>query len=116
MSKMSQLHAELSEQATELGFESLEEALANGYEVDYEEGELVNPYVLSDKAHEEAHEEWVKERDNYLEILDVVKDVLTDINNGLIMSGDVELIQAWQLEVLASELERAIEFFKKGEV
>lgn len=63
MSKMSQLHAELSEQAIELGFENLEEALANGYEVDYEAKELVNPYVLCDKAHEEAHEAWLKEQE-----------------------------------------------------
>lgn len=63
MSKMSQLNAELTEQAYELGFESLDEALANGYEVDYEEKQLVNPYVLLNKAHEEAHEEWLKERE-----------------------------------------------------
>lgn len=64
--KMSQLHAELSEQANELGFESLDEALTNGYEVDYEEKQLVNPYVLVDKAQEEAHEAWLKERDEVL--------------------------------------------------
>lgn len=64
--KMSQLHAELSEQANELGFESLDEALANGYEVDYEEKQLVNPYALVDKAQEEAHEAWLKERDEVL--------------------------------------------------
>lgn len=76
MSKMSQLHAELTGQAIELGFESLEEALANGYEVDYEEQELVNPYVLCDKAHEEAHEAWVKERDELLERLEKKQDKL----------------------------------------
>ena len=62
MSKMGELHAELSEQANELGFESLDEALANGYEVDCEERQLVNPYVLVDKAQEEAHEAWLKEQ------------------------------------------------------
>lgn len=63
MSKMSQIHVELSEQANELGFESLEEALAKGYEVDYEERKLVNPYVLDmDKEREEAHEAWLKEQ------------------------------------------------------
>lgn len=61
-SKMSQLHAELSEQACELGFESLDEALASGYEVDYDEGKLVNPYVL-DKEQDEAHEAWLKEQE-----------------------------------------------------
>lgn len=62
-SKMSQLHAELSEQAIELGFENIEEALANGYEVDYEAKELVSPYVLCDKAHKEVHEAWLKEQE-----------------------------------------------------
>ena len=33
MSKMSQLHAELTEAAAELGFESIEDAEANGYTV-----------------------------------------------------------------------------------
>lgn len=35
MSKMSQLHAELSEAAAELGFDSIESAEANGYKVVY---------------------------------------------------------------------------------
>ena len=35
MSKMSQLHAELSEAAAELGFESIEDAEAHGYKVEY---------------------------------------------------------------------------------
>lgn len=72
MSKLSQLHAELSEQAAELGFENLEEALANGYEVDYEAKELVNPYVLCDKAHEEAHEAWLKQKNKVLGGLDLI--------------------------------------------
>lgn len=35
MSKMSQLHMELCEQSAELGYASLEDALADGYEVNY---------------------------------------------------------------------------------
>lgn len=75
---MSQLHAELTEQAYELGFENLEEALANGYEVDYEEQKLVNPYVLSGKAQEEAHEAWLKERD---ELVKRAEELLGDTEN-----------------------------------
>lgn len=41
MSKMSQLYAELSEQAAQLGFHSVEEAEINGFKVDYEKQELV---------------------------------------------------------------------------
>ena len=60
MSKLSQLHAELTEQAMDLGFESIEEAEANGYAVDYELGVLVRtqPSEL-----EKAHEAWCKERE-----------------------------------------------------
>lgn len=56
MSKMSQLHAELSEQASELGFESIEQAEANGYEavLDGDKAFLV-PDI--NKAHEELDKE-----------------------------------------------------------
>lgn len=102
MSKMSQLHAELSEQAIELGFESLEEALANGYEVDYDEKELVNPYVLSDKAHEEAHEAWAKERDELLERLEKKQDKLKRM-----LCDDTGLYEL---------ITDTINFIKKGEI
>lgn len=59
MSKMSMLHAELSEQASDLGFETLGDALANGYEVDYENAKLIGPQEM-------AHEAWLKERDEVL--------------------------------------------------
>lgn len=68
MSKMSELAMELDDQAMELGFESYEEAIAKGYEVDYEEGKLVNPYVL-DREQEKAHEAWLEERDSVIESL-----------------------------------------------
>ena len=98
MSKMSQLHAMLTQQATELGFMSIEEAEANGYEVDYEEQELVNPYVLCDKAHDEAHEAWPKERDEVL--------------NGLIsVYNDIDVPRD-----LKKNIKHAIDFIKKGEM
>ena len=75
---MSQLHAELTEQAYELGFENLEEALANGYEVDYEECRLLHPYVLTNKEHEKAHEAWLKERD---ELIKRAEELLGDTEN-----------------------------------
>ena len=55
MSKMSQLHAELSEQAYELGYESLEQAEANGVKIQYNsDGTAVLVPFLSDKELEEA--------------------------------------------------------------
>ena len=50
MSKLSQLHAELSEQAAELGFESISEAEQAGYGVDWENHRLIPD---ADKAYED---------------------------------------------------------------
>ena len=58
--KMSQLHAELTEQAAQLGFQSIEEAEANGFKVDYEKQELV-PDV--DQAYNDKEEEERKNRE-----------------------------------------------------
>lgn len=77
MSKMSQLHAELSEQANELGFETIQDAVNSGYVVDYERGKLVK-YGLSYsetveylmKEQEKAHEAWLKEKACALEGLE----------------------------------------------
>ena len=68
MSKMSQLHAELAEQAAELGFLSIEEAEANGYEVDYDKQKLVPTNAESEL--DEAHKAWLKERDGLLVALE----------------------------------------------
>lgn len=50
MSKMSQLHIELTNQAVELGFESIYEAEQHGYVVDWENGKLIPD---TDKAYED---------------------------------------------------------------
>lgn len=93
MSKMSELHMELSEQASELGFESLGEAEQAGYGVDWEHAKLIEPQ-------EEAHKEWLKERDEILEWLEEAK-VHNHENCGSVY--------------INGALERAIEFIKKGE-
>ena len=94
MSKMSELAMELDDQAVELGFESYEEAIAKGYEVDYEEHKLVNPYVL-DREHEKAHEAWLKEKE-------------------IVVGGLMNLLihKVFDFDII----ERAIKFIKKGEV
>ena len=68
--KMSQLHAELSEQANELGFETIQDAVNYGYIVDYDKGKLVKYGIgysetveYLTKEQEKAHEAWLKERD-----------------------------------------------------
>lgn len=72
MSKMSQLHAELSEQAYELGYLTLDQALADGYEVDYRTSRLEK----SVDGRELAHEAWLKEREELLERLEKKQDKL----------------------------------------
>lgn len=62
MSKISQLHMELMEQASDLGFESLGEAEQAGYGVDWDNGKLIKMEDELDKA----HEAWLKERDEVL--------------------------------------------------
>ena len=63
MSKMSQLHAELSEQAYDLGYQSLGEAEQMGCTVDWENARLMPP-------EESAHNAILEERDKIIEDLE----------------------------------------------
>lgn len=103
-SKMSQLHLTLDEQAVELDFEGLGEALMKGYDVDYEKGKLVKrglgysetvEYLT--KEQEKAHEAWLKERDDILDDLEHLKNIYKEVK------PDEDII------------ERTINFIKKGE-
>ena len=117
MSKMSQLHAELSEQAYDLGFRSIEEAEANGYVVDYENQKLVQSKELQEKnlveaidgldklqrELEKAHEEWEKEKDI----------LLTEAEELLETTGNFE---PTAYDDLRSMVRSLIEFIKEGEI
>ena len=102
MSKMSQLHAELSEQATDLGYETLEQALNDGWCVDYDESRLYKRIDIQ----EEAHAEWLKEKEI----------VLNDLR--ALLTKFVALANAGSKEAVHEEyiIEHAIEFIEKGEV
>lgn len=75
---MSQLHAELTEQAAELGFDSIEQAEACGYEVIGTDGwmKLVPRDPLEEMS--EAHKAWLEEKNklvrNAEELLDDTKN------------------------------------------
>lgn len=101
MSKISQLHAELSEQASELGFESLGEAEQAGYGVDWGTGKLIEPQEL-------AHEAWLKEKE---QVLNGLKSLIEFENFQEKMLGD-EYIDTGEKEIL----KRACDFIKKGEM
>lgn len=64
MSKMSQLYMELSEQASDLGYETLERAFDDGWQVDYDRGVLHKRMTLDELN--EAHEALIRERDELI--------------------------------------------------
>lgn len=78
MSKIGDYNMELEEefrdQLNELGFETLQDALDAGYETYH--GELVKQKDLTDKAYEQAQEDWEKEKK---EVLDGLDDILKGI-------------------------------------
>lgn len=101
MSKMSELHVELSEQAYELGFNSLDDALSAGYQVDYEECRLLHPHRLVKKDEQEkAHEEWLEEKNRVLANL-------KELRIGLATGGYKEELET---------IDETIEFIEKGEM
>lgn len=99
MSKMSQLHAELSEQAYELGYLTLDQALADGYEVDYRTSRLEK----SVDGREQAHEEWLKEKEDILKRLQSLYDYFVATEMDSFNTGCVETVKD------------TINFIKKGE-
>lgn len=82
MSKMSQLHADLTEQAASLGFGSIEEAEANGYTVNYQEGKLVKYDCCAvAKEQEQAHIAWETQRQSLITKLTLLEDDLEKLDN-----------------------------------
>lgn len=102
MSKMSQLHAELEEQAYEKGYESLDEALNDGATIVGET--LVTRDDLPSKKEvderKQAHEAWLKERGEVIKGLQEAQFFL----NNLGAEDDVK------------NIEHAIQFIEEGEM
>lgn len=102
MSKMSQLHAELEEQAYEKGYESLDEALNDGATIIG--GTLLTgddiKYVGTKDAQEQAHEAWLEERDEVIKGLQSTWFYLTNL-------GEKED---------ADNVSRAMKFIEEGEM
>lgn len=91
MSKMSDLHLELTEQASRLGFQSIEEAEANGYGIDYEKRMLVDGREL-------AHQDYLKRKEKILEEL-------------ISVYNDIDVPKDYK-----AYLKHAIDFIKEGEI
>ena len=105
MSKMGQLNFVLQEQAEELGFETVQEALDNGYEVDYEKQVLIDPQ-------EAAHEAWLKEKEEILQKLQKLQRI-ADFYEGIdVAMGRIELPPIVSTPELADTAKKAIEFIE----
>ena len=102
MSKMSQIHADLTEQASELGFSSIEEAEANGFHIDYT-GKGWKLKLDMAKAYEQARKEWEQERDT---LLAEAGDLLESTEN----------FEPTAYDDLRNMVRSLIEFIKKGEI
>lgn len=100
MSKMSELYRELSEQAVEMGYSSLEYATdIAGCEIDYVKGKLLSP-------EEAAHNALLKEREKLIETLTARRDDAADLAMGTGTHTD-----EWAL--VALDIDKAIEFIKQ---
>lgn len=65
MSKMGQIHAELTAKAAELGFQSIEEAEANGYVATYGlDGET--KLTKTESELEKAHRDYLERKELYI--------------------------------------------------
>ncbi len=100
MSKISQLHAELMEQASKLGFEDLGEAEQAGYGVDWDNAMLIK---MNDEQ-DEAHKAWLKEKNKVLGGLDLI-----------VLHLDRRDIDKFTIQVRRI-IENTIDFIKKGEM
>ena len=87
---MSRLNMELTEQANELGFVSLQEALEGGYEV---VGDKL--YFTADKAIQNAREEQLCYID---EVIDYLRNI-NDINNKGRMSDMIENLRKVEMYI-----------------
>ena len=98
MSNIGKVNLDLQEQANELGFSTVQEAVDNGYVIIYNEDETgVRLMKNEDWQHLQAHNEWLIERETIL--------------NELRMLADVHLPNA-----VRNVIGETIEFIEKGEV
>ena len=102
MSKMSQLHAELEQQAYEKGYESLDEALNDGATI-IGETLLTRDDIadkVADQEQQKAHEAWLKERGEVMKGLQATWFYLNNL-------GEKED---------ADNVSRAMKFIEEGEM
>ena len=112
MSKIGRVNLELQEQANELGFSTVQEALDNGCVVGTElfgdAPRLIKPIDMQ-KELEKAHEAWLKEKE---EVLKELESLLTFNKDAAYTPYEV----SYMLEKSLDKVKHAIDFIEKGEV
>lgn len=97
MSDIGKVNLDLQEQANELGFSTVQEAVDNGYAIVYDVDNEAKLMKNEDWQHLQAHNAWLIERETIL--------------NGLRMLADVHLPNA-----VINVIGETIKFIEKGEV
>lgn len=97
MSKIGEVNLDLQEQANELGFETVQEAIDNGYTVLYIKPDVVKLVRKEEYELHEAHKAWLHEKETILNKLSLAAAVAEN-------------------KAIAQVLEEAKDFIEKGEV
>lgn len=74
MSKIGQVNLELQEQANELGYSTVQEAVDDGYEVVYSVDRTKLEAVDLEEEHKKAHKEWELKRAKVLGALEALSE------------------------------------------
>lgn len=109
MSKIGRVNLELQEQANELGYDTVQEAIADGWEAN----EIAAILTKKDEL-EEAHKAWLKEKKDVLEELDTLNTYFEESIDAAAALQSLE--EAFIFTQLKGYVKDAIEFIKKGEV
>ena len=90
MSKIGRVNLELQEEANELGYDTVQEAIADGWEAN----EIAATLTKKDEL-EDAHEAWLKEREDILKKLRRIRLFLLDLGWDKKFQDDLFEIEAF---------------------
>lgn len=113
MSKIGNFNIAMTEKVNELGYDTVEEAIADGWD----SNEFYASYnkQLRDQR-EEAHDAWLKERDDVILGLHAVRVYLEKLQGRTAKDKEKLLEVAMLLDKMHTYTEQAIEFIKRGEI
>lgn len=100
MSEIGKMNLDLQEQANELGFSTVQEALDNGYTCIFSIDGEFRLVDKAERAHEEAHKAWLAERETVLSELRMIMGAGADTPK----------------DAMRKAAQDAIEFIERGEI